>query len=151
MNTTNKNELFVGIFLLAGLVCISLLAFRLGDTGLLEGDQYELEARFTSASGLRSGAFVEIAGVRVGKVKEIFYDPEDFLAVVKISINNDVQLPDDSVASIRTSGIIGDKFLKLTPGGSDIILQKGEEIYETEPSINLEELISKYIFESGDK
>ena len=152
MNTTQKNELIVGIFLLAGLVSISLLAFRLGDIDLFQGGkQYLLEARFTSASGLRPGAFVEIAGVRVGKVKEIKYDPEDFLAVVSLKINNDVELPDDSIASIRTSGIIGDKFLKLTPGGSDIILQEGEEIYETEPSINLEELISKYIFESGDK
>ncbi len=150
MNEKQHIELLIGIFMLAGLIAISFLALRMGDIGLFNDDQYTINAKFTSASGLKSGAYVEMAGVIVGKVKQITFDPDDYLAVVDISINNNIKIPEDSIASIRTSGIIGDKFLKLSPGGSDVYLEPDMEIIETEPSINLEELISKYIFESGD-
>ena len=149
---TNKTtELSVGIFMLAGLAAIAWLAISLGELDFLTRDQYHLQARFVSASGLKEGAFVEAAGVRVGKVKAITFDSETYLANVTLSIDEEVKIPEDAIASIRTSGIIGDKFVKITPGGSDTLLQDGDEILETEPSINLEELISKYIFESGDK
>ena len=94
-------------------------------------------------------ALVWLAGVSVGKVTNIIFNPETYLAEVHIAIENSIQIPDDSIASIRTSGIIGDKFLKISPGGSDNIIEPNMIILETEPSINLEELISKYIFESG--
>ena len=148
METQRQTELLVGIFLLAGIIAITFLALRLGDIGVTDQNEYQLEARFSSASGLREGSFVEIAGVIVGKVKRITFDPEDYLAIVILSLPKEVKLPEDSIASIQTAGIIGDKFIKLSPGGSDIYLQAGDEIPETEPSINLEELISKYIFES---
>ena len=90
-----------------------------------------------------------MAGVSVGRVTNIIFNPETYLAEVHISIEDSIQVPDDSIASIRTSGIIGDKFLKISPGGSDNIIEPNMIILETEPSINLEELISKYIFESG--
>jgi len=90
-----------------------------------------------------------MAGVSVGRVTNIIFNPETYLAEVHIAIENSIQIPDDSIASIRTSGIIGDKFLKISPGGSDNIIEPNMIILETEPSINLEELISKYIFESG--
>ena len=147
---TKTMELSVGIFMLAGLAAIAWLAISLGEIDFLARGQYEIQARFVSASGLREGAFVEAAGVRVGKVKAITFDSETYLALVVLSIDDEVKIPEDAIASIRTSGIIGDKFVKITPGGSETILQDGEEIFETEPSINLEELISKYIFESGD-
>lgn len=150
MNTQRHIELIVGLFMLAGIIAITFLALRLGDIDLNTGDEYQLIARFTSASGLKSGAAVEIAGVRVGNVANIEFDPEEYLAVVTISINEKVKVPEDSIASIRTAGIIGDRFLKLSAGGSDLMLADGEEILETEPSINLEELISKYIFESDE-
>ncbi len=150
MDTQRHTELLVGMFMLTGIIAITFLALRLGDIGVLDNDEYMLEARFTSASGLRQGSFVEIAGVIVGKVNSIEFDPGDYLALVKLSLPNDVKLPEDSIASIRTAGIIGDKFIKLSPGGSDVYLQQGDEIIETEPSINLEELISKYIFESDN-
>ena len=150
MNTQRHIELIVGLFMLTGIIAITFLALRLGDIDLNTSDEYELIARFTSASGLKTGAAVEIAGVRVGNVANIEFDPEDYLAVVTFSLDKKVKVPEDSIASIRTSGIIGDRFLKLSAGGSDIMLEDGEEILETEPSINLEELISKYIFESDE-
>ncbi len=149
METQRQIELIVGLFMLAGIIAITFLAMRLGDIGLFDKDEYTITARFTSVSGLRQGAAVEMAGVKVGRIKQIEFDPEDYLAIVSIALQNNVSVPDDSIASVRTAGIIGDKFLKLSPGGSEVLLQEGEEIMETEPSINLEELISKYIFESN--
>tara|TARA_Y100000758_G_scaffold92506_1_gene63567 strand:- start:91 stop:543 length:453 start_codon:yes stop_codon:yes gene_type:complete len=142
-------EILVGIFILIGIITITFLALRMGDFGLLNNTQYIIKAEFTSASGLKKGAHVEMAGVSVGKVKNIIFNPETYLAEVYIAIENNIKVPEDSTASIRTAGIIGDKFLKISPGGSEIIIEKNMSIVETEPSINLEELISKYIFESG--
>jgi phospholipid/cholesterol/gamma-HCH transport system substrate-binding protein len=145
-----KLQVLVGLFMILGLISLSYLAIKLGDLNLLGGDRYLVTARFTSASGLRAGAFVEAAGVRVGLVDKIEFDADDYLAVVTMAIDDTVPIHEDAVASIRTAGIIGDKYIKITPGGLDY-LQPGGEITETEPSINLEELISKYVFESGDK
>jgi len=149
MNEKQHTEMLVGIFLLIGIIAITFLALRIGDFQLLNNQQYIIKAEFTSVSGLKKGAHVEIAGVSVGKVTNIIFNPETYLAEVHIAIENSIQIPDDSIASIRTSGIIGDKFLKISPGGSDNIIEPNMIILETEPSINLEELISKYIFESG--
>ena len=149
MNEKQHTEMLVGIFLLIGIIAITFLALRIGDFQLLNNQQYIIKAEFTSASGLKKGAHVEMAGVSVGRVTNIIFNPETYLAEVHIAIENSIQIPDDSIASIRTSGIIGDKFLKISPGGSDNIIEPNMIILETEPSINLEELISKYIFESG--
>jgi len=149
MNEKQHTEILVGIFLLIGIIAITFLALRMGDFRLLNTQQYTIKAEFTSASGLKKGAHVEMAGVSVGRVTNITFNPETYLAEVYIALENNIQIPDDSIASIRTSGIIGDKFLKISPGGSEIIIEPNMVITETEPSINLEELISKYIFESG--
>ena len=149
MNEKQHTEMLVGIFLLIGIIAITFLALRIGDFQLLNNQQYIIKAEFTSASGLKKGAHVEMAGVSVGRVTNIIFNPETYLAEVHIAIEDSIQVPDDSIASIRTSGIIGDKFLKISPGGSDNIIGPNMIILETEPSINLEELISKYIFESG--
>lgn len=151
MNDKQHTELLVGIFMLVGIIAITFLALRMGDLDLLNNDEYVIHAKFTSASGLREGAYVEMAGVTVGKVKSIQFDPKSYLAVVNISLPKTILIPDDSIASIRTAGIIGDKFIKISAGGSEDYVAAGMEIMETEPSINLEELISKYIFESNDK
>jgi len=149
MNEKQHTEILVGIFILIGIITITFLALRMGDFGLLNNTQYIIKAEFTSASGLKKGAHVEMAGVSVGKVKNIIFNPETYLAEVFIAIENNIKVPEDSTASIRTAGIIGDKFLKISAGGSETIIEKNMSIVETEPSINLEELISKYIFESG--
>ena len=141
-----KIEASVGIFMILGLIAISFIAVKLGNISIFGQDQYQVIARFTSASGLRAGAYVEAAGVRVGEISSIEFDTENYYAIVTMNINNGVKISEDSIASVRTAGIIGDKFIKLTPGGMDFYLEDGGEIYETEPSINLEELISKYVF-----
>ena len=144
-----KTEIIVGIFMAAGLFSLGYLAIHMGDVDLFQGNKYTLQAKFTSVSGLKTGSWVEAAGVRVGKVSNITFDTENYLAVVTMEINDGVKVYEDATASIRTAGIIGDKFVKISAGGSENYLEPGMEIYETEPSINLEELISKYIFESG--
>ncbi len=144
-----NTEVAVGLFLIVGVLCFAYLAIRLGDVGLFEQKTYPLTARFISISGLKDGATVELAGVKVGKVAKIDLDGEDYEAEVELSINSGVNIHEDAIASIRTQGIIGDKFIKITPGGSDDYLESGMEIVETESAISLEELISKYIFESG--
>jgi phospholipid/cholesterol/gamma-HCH transport system substrate-binding protein len=141
-------EMVVGVFLLAGFISFSWLAVKMGDINPFESETYPVTARFTSISGLKQGSTIELAGVIVGKVNNIELDTGDYEAVVHLDIDKTVELQDDTIASIRTSGIIGDKYIKLTPGGSDIILEAGDEIEETEPAISLEELISKYIFDS---
>jgi phospholipid/cholesterol/gamma-HCH transport system substrate-binding protein len=132
-------------------VAFAFLAVKLGGIGDVSAGHYMLKARFQSSSGLKEGADVEVAGVVVGKVLNIRFDPAEYESVVELSIPNDVHLQDDAIASVRSTGLIGGKFVKITPGGSDVILQPGETISETESSVSLEELIGKYIFESQSK
>lgn len=140
-------EVAVGIFMVIGFLCFAWLSVRLGDVGLFAKETYAVEARFDSISGLKVGASVEISGVPVGKVATIHLDPDEYQAVVQMEINEGVSLQEDSIASVRTSGIIGDKFIKISPGGMDELIADGGEIEETESAISLEELVSKYIFE----
>ena len=141
-------EVAVGIFLVAGFLCFAWLSVKLGDVELFGADTYHLSARFGSIAGLKQGATVEVAGVKVGKVSAIQLDPELYEAVVQLAIEKDVKLTEDSIASIRTAGIIGDRYVAISPGGAMDYLEPGGEITETESAINLEELISKYVFES---
>ena len=138
-------ELVVGIFMLIGIVCLCYLSVKLGKMELLGGDTYPVYAEFDSVSGLKQGAFVEIAGVEVGRVDAIVLLPDKGVARVNIRINSGVKLQDDVIAAVRTRGIIGDKFLKLKPGGSEKLLVSGGRIRETESSVDIEELLSKYI------
>lgn len=142
-----STEFVVGLFVIAGVLSFAWLSIKLGDVSLLKQDTYTVAARFTSISGLKEGAVVEIAGVRVGTVERINLDRNDYEAVVDIAIKQDVSLQEDSIASIRTAGVIGDKYVNITPGGSDVLIKAGEKIRETESSISLEELLSKYIFQ----
>lgn len=139
-------EIGVGVFVLIGIICVGYLTIRLGKMELFGGDHYSVSAQFQSISGLNTGASVEVAGVQIGKVESISLDKEEMVAVVKMKIQNGVVLTDDVIASIKTAGLIGDKYIKLTPGGSDEILKSGDTIIETESAVDLEELISKYVF-----
>lgn len=138
--------LLVGLFVIIGAGALLFMSVSIGGASISQSGQYSLVARFDSASGLKEGAFVEVAGVRVGKATSIEFDPQLFQAVVVIALDDAVEVPDDSIAAIRTAGIIGDRFIKIIPGGSDLFLEEGEEIIETESSISLEELVSKYMF-----
>ncbi len=138
-------ETVVGIFVLIGILCLAYLSIKLGKMEILGGDNYVVQARFDSVSGLKEGASVEIAGVEVGRVDRIVLDPKSDLARVSLRIRSGVKLTDDVIASVRTRGIIGDKFVNLSPGGSEKYLASGGTIRNTESAVDLEELISQYI------
>ncbi len=144
-------ELGVGIFVLIGILCVGYLTIRLGQMELMGDEHYFLKARFLSVAGLKKGAQVVIAGVKVGQVDEISLDPEEQVAIVRLKIMENVILTDDVIASVKTSGLIGDKYIKLSPGGSDEILVDGDLITETESSLDIEELVSKYAFGDMEK
>lgn len=139
-------DFVVGIFVLVGLVCLAYLSIKLGKIEIIGNDMYPVYAEFDSVSGLKKGASVEMAGVEIGRVDRISLDPKNTaVARVDMAIRPDIKLRDDVIASVRTRGIIGDKFIKLNPGGSDRIIASGGHIRETESSIDLEELVSKFI------
>lgn len=144
-------EIIVGLFVVAGFLCFAWLSIRLGDVGIFEPPTYTVVAEFGSVSGLKPGAIVEVAGVQVGKVTGIQLDTKEYEAQVEMSIQKGVALQEDSIASIRTSGIIGDRYIDISPGGSDKLIGPGGRITETESAINLEMLVSKYIFEKDSK
>jgi len=141
-----KLEMTVGIFMLIGMLCLGYISIKLGKMEIMGGDYYTVSAVFDSVSGLKPGARVEVAGVEVGKVERISLDPKSGdQAVAHLKIKTGVNITDDVIASVRTSGIIGDKFIKLKPGGSDKFLTNNGKIRETESAIDIEELVSKFI------
>ena len=138
-------ELTVGLFMIAGIICLAYLSIRLGGMDVFGNKNgYELRADFSNAGGLKDGSSVVIAGVEVGRVKTI--DLEDYQAKVIMQLPSDLKIQEDAIASIRTKGLIGEKYVEITPGGSDRILEPGEQIFETEPAIDVEQLISNYVF-----
>lgn len=144
--TREKINLTVGIFMVVGLVCLAYLSVRLGKLELFGGDRYTVSADFDSVAGLKKGASVEIAGVEVGNVDAISLDPKQTgRARVRIAMNNGVRLQEDVIASVRTRGIIGDRYVLLKPGGSDALIKPGGMIRETESAVDLEDLLSKYV------
>jgi phospholipid/cholesterol/gamma-HCH transport system substrate-binding protein len=136
-------ELVVGIFVLAGLACLAYLAIHLGKMEIW-GRGYQVMANFDNISGLKQGAAVEVAGVNVGRVESIRLTQGD-RAKVTMKLEPDLKLYGDAIASIRTKGIIGDKFVKISPGSGDQPLPPGSTIRDTESAIDLEELLSSYI------
>ncbi len=142
----SRLELIVGVFVLVGLAAIGYLALRIGARTLMGGDTYALRARFTNSSGLNPGSNVLLAGVPVGRVEAIELNPADYSVIVEFSLRKDVRLSVDSMASIKTSGLIGDKFLALSPGAEDEMLSAGGLITETESTVDLESLISRFAF-----
>ena len=139
-------EMLVGVFVLIGILCLGYLTIRLGKMQWIGDNHYTLNARFQSVSGLKKGASVEMAGVPIGQVDSISLDQERQVAAVELKIQKSILLTDDVIASIKTSGLIGDKYIMMSPGGSDQILKSGELITETESAVDLEDLISKYVF-----
>ncbi len=142
----STTEISVGVFVLIGLLCVGYLTIKLGKMELLGDDHYMISASFDDVSGLRAGAQVEMAGVKIGQVDSITLDRETLFAVVRLKIQNSMELSDDTIASVKTSGIIGDKYIKIIAGGSDEMLKPGDMITDTESAVDIEELISKYVF-----
>ncbi|MFY9988919.1 MAG: outer membrane lipid asymmetry maintenance protein MlaD [Chthoniobacterales bacterium] len=140
-------ELSAGAFVLLGLAAVAWFAIEAGARIPLAGSTYTVNARFSNAGGLKSGSQVFLAGVPVGRVDNINLDPQ-YAAIVRLEVNKEVQLPSDTIASIRTSGLIGDKFVALSPGSSSQNLAPGSTITDTESAVDLESIISRFAFGS---
>lgn len=140
-------EFIVGLFLLTGIAAVTYLSVVISGVSGFGTDGYRLMAKFENSSGLKRGAVIEIAGVRIGQVKSISLDSDTQESLVWLEIDQGIEVQDDAVASIRTAGIIGDKYIKISTGGGDLLVD-GDEIIETESAISIEELVSKYIFDS---
>ena len=143
-----KLELGVGAFMLLGLAALVYLTLKLGAGEFVGGDTYPVEARFANTGGLSQGALVMLAGVNIGRVEGIRLDETDYSAIVGLRIRSEVQLPSDTMASIKTSGLIGDKYIALAPGAEGEFLQPSDRIIMTESAVELESLISKMAFGS---
>ena len=139
-----KVNVAVGLFLVLGLLALGYLSVRLGRVSFLGGAGYVVTADFPSVGGLKAGSGVEIAGVLVGRVESIGL--ADYQARVMLRLDAHVKIQDDSIASIKTKGLIGEKYIRISPGGSDKIIAPNGRIREVEAPVDLEELISKYIF-----
>jgi len=144
-------ETAVGVFVMIGLISVAYMTIKLGKMEWFGDGYYLLDARFDSVSGLKTGAQVDMAGVEIGQVAGIRLDNERQVAVVQLKIREDVMLTDDVIASVKTSGLIGDKYIRLTPGGSERILKPGGMIIDTESALDIEELVSKYVFGDAEK
>jgi phospholipid/cholesterol/gamma-HCH transport system substrate-binding protein len=134
----------VGLFVALGILALAYLSIKLGRVTFLTGAGYRVSAEFPSVGGLKPGASVEIAGVEVGRVESIGL--ADYQARVVLRMNRDVKLQDDAIASIKTKGLIGEKFIRISPGASEKLIPPGGRIREVEAPVDLEELISKYVF-----
>lgn len=139
-------ETIVGIFVVIGLLCIGYMTIKFGKISMFGGDYYILYARFSSVSGLRVDSPVEIDGIEVGRVEQMNIDQNKQMAVVKLRIEKGIKVYGDAIASIKTAGLIGDKLVKIDPGGGGDILKPGGTIAETNSAIDIESLIDKYVF-----
>jgi phospholipid/cholesterol/gamma-HCH transport system substrate-binding protein len=139
-------DAIVGLFVLSGFLAFAYMSLQLGEFSVFSMEKtYSVYATFGNVSGLKRGAIIEMAGVNVGKVNSISLGEND-QAKVQLQINDGVKISDDAIASVKTQGIIGDKYIKISPGGSEELLADGGVITETESALDLEELVSKYIF-----
>jgi phospholipid/cholesterol/gamma-HCH transport system substrate-binding protein len=138
-------ELAVGLFVLAGLLCLGYLSIKLGRMEIVGGKGYEVYALFSNSGGIKTGSSIVLAGVDVGQVKKILLD--NYQARIVFSLSPDVKIQEDAIASIKTKGLVGEKYIEITPGGSDKFISPGGKIRETQPSVDLVELISKLVFE----
>jgi len=136
-------EVTVGLFVVLGLCALAYLSVRLGQLQIGQSRTYDLTAVFPSVAGLRIGATIEIAGVKIGRVQDISL--VNYAAVVTLRLEKQVQLQEDAIASIRTRGLIGEKYISITPGGSERLLAAGGRIREVEPPIDIETLIGRFI------
>lgn len=139
-----NTEIVAGLFLLLGIAALAYLSIKLGRLEFFGNTGYTVNATFDNAGGIKAGSVVEIAGVEIGRVEELYL--EDYQAKILMRIQQEIKLQEDCIASIKTKGLIGEKFISLTPGGSDEIIGPGGTIRETESFVGIFELISKYAF-----
>jgi len=138
-------EFAVGLFVLVGIICLGYLSIKLGRMEIVGGKGYEVYALFSNTGGIKTGSSIVLAGVEVGRVKHISL--ENYQAKIVFSLQPDVKIQEDAIASIKTKGLVGEKYIEITPGGSEKFVPPGGKIRETQPPVDLEELISKILFE----
>ncbi len=148
MQKTKLMEFRVGIFVLLGMVALAFLAYKVSNLSeSINSDSYEVKAKFSNIGGLKARSPVNIAGVKIGEVQAVFYDQEQYEAVVILKIDSRYnKLPEDTSASIFTAGLLGEQYVGLDPGGSDIFLEAGGEITLTQSAIILEKVIGEFLF-----
>jgi len=152
MRSQHSVEIMAGLFLLLGVVALMFLASTATDMGSKMGkEHYRVHLRFTNVGELKARAPVTIAGVTIGTVKNIRLEPASFEALVSLDIDTKFnQIPTDTSAAILTTGVLGDKYIGLEPGGSPDVLEAGDEITITQSAISIEQLIAKYLFSSNE-
>jgi phospholipid/cholesterol/gamma-HCH transport system substrate-binding protein len=139
-------ETTVGIFVVIGLLCVGYMTVKLGHVSLFGDTSYQLLARFTSVAGLREGSSVTMYGLDIGRVEKLAMDQQKGLALVEMQIHRGIRIYDDAIASIKTEGLIGDRYVSVDPGGAGALLKPGGTITDTQPPVDLNELIGKYAF-----
>jgi phospholipid/cholesterol/gamma-HCH transport system substrate-binding protein len=140
----SRVNIAVGIFVILGVAALGYLSIQLGQVSFLGGRGYAVTVDFPSVGGLKAGSAVEIAGVEIGRVESIGL--ADYQARVTLRVHAGIKLQEDAIASIKTKGLIGEKYIRISPGGSDKIIQPNGRIREVEAPVDFEELLSKYIF-----
>ncbi|MFZ5798732.1 MAG: outer membrane lipid asymmetry maintenance protein MlaD [Desulfobulbus sp.] len=147
---SSMNDVIVGIFLIVGFVALGWLALQLGEVPwLADRHSYILYGEFNNISGVKAGADVQVSGVKIGTVKELALNDQAY-AVITMQLNREVEIPVDSIASVKSQGIIGDKFIQISLGGDETVFNDGETITDTESALDLESLISKFAFGKVD-
>jgi phospholipid/cholesterol/gamma-HCH transport system substrate-binding protein len=145
----NTLEMVVGLFMVIGFAAFVYLALQLGEVSFLSDSKtYLLKAEFDNVAGVKKGASVQVAGVVVGEVAVVELS-EDDVAVLSLKIDNSLEVPIDSMASVKSQGIIGDKYIQLSLGGEEELFKPGGLLVETESSLDIESLISKFAFGSA--
>lgn len=137
-------EVAVGLFLLIGIMSLAYISIKLGKLEVIGGSGYTIYAEFEKAGGIKTGAIVEIAGVEVGKVANVSLN--NYAALLALQLDPSVKIQEDAIASIKTKGLIGEKYVQIAPGGSERVIPPGGKIRDTESAIDIEELVSKYVF-----
>jgi len=141
-----SKETVVGIFVVIGLLCITYMAVNLGNVGFIGENAYSLYGKFNTVTGLREGNPVNMLGLEVGRVQKFTMDQENQQVVVEFKIDKGIEVFDDAIASIKTEGLIGDKFVAIDPGGGGDLLADGDTITDTNSPTDIMDLISKYAF-----
>ena len=142
-------EMVVGLFMIIGFCAFAYLALQLGEVSFLTNSRtYVIKAEFDNVAGVKKGASVQVAGVVVGEVSQVEL-AEDEVALLSLKIDNSLEVPIDSMASVKSQGIIGDKYIQLSLGGDEELFKPGELLRDTESSLDIESLISKFAFGSA--
>ncbi len=149
MQSYRKTEITVGVFVFLGIMAMAWMAIKLGQVGGLGSSGYHVSATFEDAGGLRAGADVMLAGVSIGRVASVQLKGQEE-ALLQLEIQQGVKLTTDAIAAVRTKGIIGERYVRISQGADDETIEDHGEIEETESAINIEDLVSKYIFSSSE-